>query len=87
MIQYSLITFYMHTFVARQQLHEEMIAYMSSDQCGFPVFCCEKPLEEQEASVEYSTVEEESTDHNFGQVRGCNCNYCSHRLVVVYPYW
>ena len=73
--------------VARQQLHKEMIAYMSTDQCSLPVFCRENPLEEQEASVEYSTVEEESTDHNFGQVRGYNYNYCSHRPVVIYPYW
>ena len=73
-IQYSLITFYMHTLSDNNY----MIAHMSSDQCSLPVFCCEKPLEEQEASVEYSTVEEESTDYNFGQVRGCNRNCCSH---------
>ena len=49
---------------------------MSSDQCGFPMFCCEKPLEEQAASLEYSGFEEES------QVSGCS--YCGHGLVSVY---
>ena len=55
---------------------------MSSDQCGFPMFCCEKPLEEQAASLEYSGFEEESQDNNFGQVSGCS--YCGHGLVSVY---
>ena len=41
---------------------------MCSDQCGFPVFCCEKPLEEQATSIKYQDVEQESQDHKFGQV-------------------
>ena len=58
----------------REARSSETDCLLSSDQCSFPVFCCEKPLEEQEASLEYSTDEEEGKDHNFGQVRGCNCN-------------
>lgn len=38
----------------------KIFAYMSSDQCSFPGLCCEKPLEEQAASLEYPAVEEES---------------------------
>jgi len=36
-----------------------MFGSMFSDQCGFPVFLCEKPLEEQKTSLEYSGNEEE----------------------------
>ena len=46
------------------------------------MFCREKPLEEQAASLEYSGFEEESQDNNFGQVSGCS--YCGHGLVSIY---
>ena len=55
---------------------------MLSDQCGFPMFCREKPLEEQAASLEYSGFEEGNKDYNFGQVSGCS--YCRHGPVSVY---
>lgn len=59
-----------------------MFGFMLSDQCGFPGFCCEKSLEEQAESLEYSGVEEEREDDNFGQVSGCS--YCSYGQASVY---
>ena len=45
-----------------------MNAFISSDQCGFPVLCCEKHFESQEASSEAGV--EEIGGHNIGQVSG-----------------